>query len=80
MNDLRRNHSSVRIGNWGKVISALVVASAVSIVSIYGHETGIWKSPHRQIVGSEELPSPAPLPKYVRAMTPPKLNAAPFSL
>ena len=80
MSDLRGPKTHVELGNAGKIVGAVVIAIAVGVVGVYSYEAGMWKSLPKEVVTSEELPSPGPLPRFVRGMTPPKSEVtAPFS-
>lgn len=61
MSDLRGSNTPEEMGTGsiGKIIAAIIVVLAVGAAGVYTYEMGMWKMP-KQIVASNELPSPTP--------------------
>jgi len=51
-------------GNTGKIAAAIVIALMIGVVGAYFFGAGMWSSPPKQVVASNEVP-PTPLPPSV---------------
>ncbi len=62
MSDLRGNfrHGDMKLGNSGKIMSAIIVAAAIGAAVTYAYAGGMSHSPVKQRVVSSDLPSPTP--------------------
>ena len=73
MNDLRENPMPpVEQGSTPKIVAALIVALGFGAIGAYSYETGTWNSQPKQMVASQQLPSPEPLVSAAPSETPPQ--------